>query len=89
MLSYTDDVVVLNSFSKYFGMTGWRLGWIVAPPELVEPFDRLAQNLTICAPHVSQVAGLAAFECGDELDARVVELAEERWRCSTDCTAPA
>ncbi len=78
VLSHTDDVVVLNSFSKYFGMTGWRLGWIVAPPELVEPIDRLAQNLYICAPHVSQIAGLAAFDCSDELDARVVEFAEKR-----------
>ncbi len=78
ILSHTDDVVVLNSFSKYFGMTGWRLGWIVAPPELAEPIDRLAQNLYICAPHVSQVAGLAAFDCADELDARVVEFAEKR-----------
>ncbi len=78
VLSHTDDVVVLNSFSKYFGMTGWRLGWIVAPPALVDPIDRLAQNLTICAPHVSQVAGLAAFDCAEELSARVAEFAIKR-----------
>lgn len=78
VLSHTDDVVVLNSFSKYFGMTGWRLGWVVAPPDLVEPIDRLAQNLYICAPHVSQVAGLAAFDCAEELDARVVDFSTKR-----------
>lgn len=78
VLQHTSDVVVLNSFSKYFGMTGWRLGWIVAPPELVEPIERLAQNLSICAPHVSQVAGLAAFDCAEELDHRVNEFAHKR-----------
>jgi aspartate/methionine/tyrosine aminotransferase len=78
VLSQSDSVVVLNSFSKYFGMTGWRLGWIVAPPELVEPLDRFGQNLYICASHVSQVAGLAAFDCADELDARVEQFAQKR-----------
>ena len=67
----SDRVVVVNSFSKYFSMTGWRLGWMVLPDHLREAVDRLQQNLYICAPHVSQVAGLAAFDCTDELDGHV------------------
>jgi aspartate/methionine/tyrosine aminotransferase len=57
-----DNVVVINSFSKYFGMTGWRLGWVVAPEWLVEPMERLAQNLFLAAPTLAQHAALAAFD---------------------------
>jgi aspartate/methionine/tyrosine aminotransferase len=78
VLSHDPDVVVLNSFSKYFGMTGWRLGWIVAAPDLVPALDRFAQNLYICAPHIAQVAGLAAFECHDELRPRVNDIKRKR-----------
>jgi aspartate/methionine/tyrosine aminotransferase len=78
VLSHDPDVVVLNSFSKYFGMTGWRLGWIVSPPDLAPALDRFAQNLYICAPHVAQVAGLAAFDCHDELRPRVDEIKHKR-----------
>jgi aspartate/methionine/tyrosine aminotransferase len=60
-LSHGDDVVSINSFSKYFSMTGWRLGWLVLPPDLVEPVERLAQNLYICPSSVSQAAALACF----------------------------
>lgn len=64
-----NDAVVLQSFSKYFCMTGWRLGWLVLPPHLVRPVERLAQNLYL-APHtLSQYAALAAFDATDELDA--------------------
>lgn len=56
-----DNLVVINSFSKYFGMTGWRLGWAVAPEWLVEPMERLAQNLFLAAPTLAQHAALAAF----------------------------
>jgi aspartate/methionine/tyrosine aminotransferase len=56
-----EDVIVINSFSKYFGMTGWRLGWLVLPPELVAPIEKLAQNLYICASSVAQHAALACF----------------------------
>jgi aspartate/methionine/tyrosine aminotransferase len=56
-----EDVIVVNSFSKYFGMTGWRVGWLVAPPAWVGALDRLAQNLYIAAPTVAQHAAIAAF----------------------------
>jgi len=61
-LALGDDIISINSFSKYFGMTGWRLGWMVLPPELVAPVEKLAQNLYICASSVAQQAALACFE---------------------------
>ncbi|MCW9057598.1 MAG: pyridoxal phosphate-dependent aminotransferase [Gammaproteobacteria bacterium] len=60
-LAVSDELFVINSFSKYFGMTGWRLGWIVAPPDQVEGLERLAQNLYLAAPTLSQHAALVAF----------------------------
>lgn len=72
------DAIVVGSFSKYWCMTGWRVGWLVLPEALVRPVERLAQNLFISAPHVSQVAALAAFDCHDELDARVASYARAR-----------
>jgi aspartate/methionine/tyrosine aminotransferase len=57
-----DGLYVVNSFSKYFGMTGWRLGWVVAPDDAVNTLDRLAQNIYLAAPTPSQYAGIAAFE---------------------------
>jgi aspartate/methionine/tyrosine aminotransferase len=57
-----DDIVSVNSFSKYFGMTGWRLGWLVLPPALVPAVERLAQNLYICPSTLAQQAALACFE---------------------------
>ncbi|GLQ07060.1 pyridoxal phosphate-dependent aminotransferase [Sneathiella chinensis] len=67
-LSYTDDVVVINSFSKYFSMTGWRLGWMIVPEALVGTIERLSQSLFISAPSLSQYAAIAAFDCTDELE---------------------
>ncbi|MEO8407278.1 MAG: pyridoxal phosphate-dependent aminotransferase [Oxalobacteraceae bacterium] len=61
-LSLGDDVIVINSFSKYFNMTGWRLGWLVVPEALVAPLEKLAQNLFICASTIAQHAALACFE---------------------------
>jgi aspartate/methionine/tyrosine aminotransferase len=55
--------VLVNSFSKYFSMTGWRLGWMVLPQHLRDAVERLQQNIYICAPHVSQVAGLGRLRC--------------------------
>lgn len=60
-LSLGQDVVVINSFSKYFNMTGWRLGWLVVPPELAAPIEKLAQNLFICPSVIAQHAALACF----------------------------
>lgn len=61
VLEVAPDAWVLNSFSKYFGMTGWRLGWLIAPEQAVPELEKLAQNFYICAPHLSQQAALAAF----------------------------
>jgi aspartate/methionine/tyrosine aminotransferase len=61
-LAHGDDVVSINSFSKYFSMTGWRLGWLVVPEDLVAPIEKLAQNLYICPSSVAQHAALACFE---------------------------
>lgn len=69
-LEVTDDVVVINSFSKFFSMTGWRIGWMVVPPDLVRTMDRLAANMFICPPHVSQVAALAALSPEGEAEAQ-------------------
>lgn len=77
-LEVTDEVVVVNSFSKYFSMTGWRIGWMVVPPGLVRTVERLAQNLFICPPHASQVAALAALDCIDEAEANLAVYAENR-----------
>jgi aspartate/methionine/tyrosine aminotransferase len=60
-LDIADDLFVVNSFSKYFGMTGWRLGWLVAPEAFVDPLERLAQNIYLSAPTLSQYAALSAF----------------------------
>lgn len=70
-LEITDECYVINSFSKYFSMTGWRVGWMVVPQDHVRTIERLAQNLFICAPHVSQIAALAAMDCDDELQANI------------------
>ncbi|KGJ09296.1 pyridoxal phosphate-dependent aminotransferase [Paracoccus sphaerophysae] len=68
-LEVTDDVVVINSFSKYFSMTGWRIGWMVVPTDMVRTMDRLAANMFICPPHASQLAALAALSPEGEAEA--------------------
>lgn len=77
-LEISDDVYVINSFSKYFSMTGWRIGWMVVPQDHVRLIERLAQNMFICPPHASQVAALAALDCIDELEANRAVYAENR-----------
>lgn len=67
-LSVNDDAIVINSFSKYFSMTGWRIGWVVVPERLVNIFERLAQNFYISPPTLSQIAAEAAFEGREELE---------------------
>lgn len=77
-LEISDEAYVVNSFSKYFSMTGWRVGWMVVPEDHIRTVERLAQNLFICAPHVAQVAALAALDCIDELEANRTTYAENR-----------
>lgn len=77
-LEISDDVYVINSFSKYHSMTGWRVGWMVVPPDHVRTVERLAQNMFICAPHASQIAALAAMDCQEELDANLAVYRENR-----------
>ncbi|MBX6426310.1 MAG: aminotransferase class I/II-fold pyridoxal phosphate-dependent enzyme [Variibacter sp.] len=66
---FSDRAVVINSFSKYFCMTGWRVGWMVLPPTLVRPVERLQQNLAISVPTLSQIAAEAAFDGRAEMEA--------------------
>ena len=77
-LEISDDVYVINSFSKYFSMTGWRLGWMIVPQSHVRRIERLAQNMFICPPHASQIAALAALDCIEELEANRAVYAENR-----------
>lgn len=77
-LEISSDAYIINSFSKYFSMTGWRIGWMVVPEDHVRTVERLAQNMFICAPHASQVAALAAMDCRDELEANVAVYARNR-----------
>lgn len=77
-LEISDDVYVINSFSKYFSMTGWRLGWMVVPPSHVRDIERLAQNMFICAPHVAQRAALGALQSDAELQGNLDVYRENR-----------
>ncbi len=77
-LQISDDVCVINSFSKYFSMTGWRVGWLVLPPGNVRQVERLAQNMFICAPHAAQIAALAAMDAPEELEANMAVYRENR-----------
>ncbi len=79
-LAFDAESVVINSFSKYYSMTGWRLGWMVVPESLARAVECLTQNLYISPPTLSQIAGLAAFDCRAELDANVARYAENRRR---------
>jgi aspartate/methionine/tyrosine aminotransferase len=78
--SFGRSAIVVNSFSKYFSMTGWRIGWLLVPDELLDSVDRLAGNFTICPPALSQLAGVAAFDAYAELDANVARYAANRAR---------
>lgn len=77
--AFSDSAVVINGFSKYFSMTGWRLGWMVAPPDLARPVERLSQNLFVSPPALSQRAALAAFDNRAALEANVA-----RYACNRD-----
>ncbi|MAW87606.1 MAG: 1-aminocyclopropane-1-carboxylate deaminase [Phyllobacteriaceae bacterium] len=67
-LALDDDITVINSFSKYYCMTGWRIGWMVLPEALVRPIERIGQSLYISAPELSQIAAVQAFEATAELE---------------------
>jgi aspartate/methionine/tyrosine aminotransferase len=69
-LQFTDEAIIINSFSKYFCMTGWRIGWMIVPERLVRPLEKLSQSLFISAPTLSQIAGVAAFDATEELEQR-------------------
>ena len=77
-LACSADAVIVNSFSKYWCLTGWRTGWLVLPEDLVEPVERLAQNLFISPSAIGQHAALGAFRAHDELDRRVAGYARNR-----------
>ena len=86
VLEVDDDAFVLNSFSKYFGMTGWRLGWLVAPPQAVPELEKLAQNLYISASTMAQHAALACFE---PATIAILEERREQFRQRRDFLLPA
>jgi aspartate/methionine/tyrosine aminotransferase len=77
-LAFGDDAIIVNSFSKYFSMTGWRLGWMIVPPDMVRAIECLAQNLFISPPTLSQHAAMAAFDCVPELEENVARYARNR-----------
>lgn len=77
-LEVTDQVITINSFSKYFSMTGWRIGWMTVPEDMIRTVERLAQNFFICPPHVSQIAALAALDAIDEAEANRTVYAANR-----------
>jgi aspartate/methionine/tyrosine aminotransferase len=77
-LAFSSDAVIVNSFSKYFSMTGWRIGWMVVPEPLLRPVECLAQNLFIAPPTLAQVAAEAAMDCSPELDGNVARYARNR-----------
>jgi aspartate/methionine/tyrosine aminotransferase len=76
--AHSESAVVVNSFSKYFSMTGWRVGWLLLPEDLVRPVECLAQNMFISAPHISQVAAEAAFDCAEELQSNIARYRRSR-----------
>ncbi|MGH7120686.1 MAG: pyridoxal phosphate-dependent aminotransferase [Acetobacteraceae bacterium] len=76
--AFSPSAIVINSFSKYFSMTGWRVGWMVLPEDLVRPVECLAQNFFISAPHIAQVAAEAALACGAELEANIARYRRSR-----------
>src|SRR3546814_8575515 len=78
MLEFAPDAVVVNSFSKYFSMAGWRLGWVVFPPDLIETARARMGNLFLTPPSLAQHAGLKAFDCIDELEGHVATYRRNR-----------
>jgi aspartate/methionine/tyrosine aminotransferase len=77
-LAHSGSAIIVNSFSKYYAMTGWRLGWLIAPESVVRPIERLQQSLAISAPTLAQIAALAAFDASAELEAAKASYARSR-----------
>jgi len=77
-LALSENAIVINSFSKFYCMTGWRIGWMVVPEALIRTVERLAQNHFICPPHISQITALAAMDCEDELMQHIETYAANR-----------
>jgi aspartate/methionine/tyrosine aminotransferase len=75
---FSPSAIVINSFSKYYSMTGWRVGWMVLPEDLIRTVERLAQNFFVSPSYISQVAAEAAFDCGEELEANRARYAQSR-----------
>ncbi len=95
-LAFDPDAIVINSFSKYYSMTGWRIGWMIVPADLVASVERLTQNFYISPPTLSQVAAMAAMDAHDELEGHVARYRVNRDRllaalrqCGFDQLAPA
>ena len=89
------DAIIVNSFSKYYSMTGWRIGWMIAPPDMLRAVECLAQNLFISPPALAQHAALAAFDATEELEGNCRRYAENRAlllaelpRAGFECFAP-
>ncbi|MEJ7933590.1 aminotransferase class I/II-fold pyridoxal phosphate-dependent enzyme [Sphingobium sp. AN558] len=78
MLEFASDAIIVNSFSKYFSMAGWRLGWLVVPTELIGAARARMGNLFLTPPSLAQHAGLAAFDCGEELEGHVATYRRNR-----------
>ena len=78
VLEYTDSCYIINSFSKYFSMTGWRIGWIIVPKEHVRVVERIQQNMFICASHASQILALGSFDSKNELEKNLETYRENR-----------
>ena len=78
VLEFSDNCYIINSFSKYFSMTGWRIGWIVVPKEHVRIVERIQQNMFICASHASQILAIGAFESKKELEKNLMTYRENR-----------
>ncbi len=78
VLEFTDSCYIINSFSKYFSMTGWRIGWIIVPKEHVRVVERIQQNMFICASHASQILALGSFDSKNELEKNLETYRENR-----------
>ena len=77
-LNYSKNAIIVNSLSKYFSMTGWRIGWMVLPEDLISSAEKIAQNLFISAPTPNQIAAVSAFDCAPDLDGHVSRYASNR-----------